>query len=222
MKYLLIFILCINLVNAGEVSFSVSQASRLASGDSIEVGNWHILQVNYTPKDEFYYFLSYETMAVMPKSYKAFDYELIGLGVGDEYKLNDRVSIFGQFGFYLVSNSWGDRKQFNESLYYFINDEFVHSGHSGNPDLPYHQFNRFIVENEKGVVAGTIGIKLNKPITDALTVNLGMSYRLLKIRELFVGTADYWDYDNTGTAWQVGGVGDYSSINVSLGLNYKF
>ena len=220
MKRLLIasvFLFALQGVSAGTLSTQVFTATRIADDDMFQVGGWHGIQFSYQPDNTLSYsFISYEKLAVYPKG-KAFDYTMLGLGVGSKYKLTKNIKLFGQVGYYFVKNSFGKRKsKFNEGIYYYLNDRYIHSG-GGN----YYSFDEYEVENDN-TYGGTIGIEMNYPITKKLSADFVFSYRIMTIKESVRGFRKAWDAACYPCWWEFGVNRNYSSTNFGVNMNYQF
>jgi len=201
-------------VSAGELSVSLSQKSLNNADDVYSTNYWVGLQVSYQPDNSnLYYFLSKEIVDVAP-IYSAWKYDMTGIGIGTKININKRIRVFGQAGYYLIKNSWGDRKrQFNEGLYYYFNQRFYGSQTTGK----YYEFKDYSVENNNAI-GMTIGLELLHPITDRWSAGFIISHRLMKIKE----DLNAYAYNDEFGWWAHTPTRDYSSTNVGVSLNYKF
>lgn len=203
---------------AGELGVKVTQHSRIADDDMYQVGGWEGLEINYRPTDSSgFIFASIEEARIYPKG-NSHNITLAGVGVGIKHNLGKHFSVFGQFGYYFVKNNWGNRREFNESAHYYLNDRWKDSIRHGD----YYNFDSIEIDHEN-TFAGTIGFELNYPITQRLSANMGVSYRNMKVRELIRGKRDEWTkYHHPDASWEFDISRNMSTLNYSLGLTYRF
>jgi len=195
-------------VQAGELSVSTGQRSMESGGDDWTIGDWNYIQITYKPEDSnFYYGLSQEEAEVSPISYFSWTYNVLGLVAGVESKLTDSVSLFGQIGYYKISNDISNDYPIPEGVHYYFQRKF--NGWS-------YSWEKATLENSDAF-GGTIGIKITQPISDNIKVGLLISRRIMKIREVL---RVY--FPNDGGIWAVGTNRDYSSTSFGVNLNYAF
>lgn len=204
---------CFKPVNAAEYSLHVSEKFRNVNEDLYSTGTWLGLEFKYQPDNsDIYYFISTEHIAVVAKM-RAFNYDMTGFGVGKRYQVAKNIRVFGQAGYYLIDNSWGAKKrEFNEGLYYYLNDRWIHSNGGG-----YLVFDEYGVEN-KNTFGGTIGIEFSHKLSKNIDFSMIFSKRFMKIREKLAGYRDAWN----GGSWEFNSDRDYSTTDYSLGINYVF
>ncbi len=205
---------CFKPVNAGELSLSLTQKSLNTTDDVFSTDLWVGAQVSYQPENSnWYYFLSKEIVEVSP-IYKAWEYDMTGLGIGTKFKLTPKISLFAQAGYYFVKNSWGPRKrEFNEGIYYYLNRRFCceQNEHSNL------WFKDYSVKNDNAV-GWTIGLEMTQPINKNWKIGFVASYRAIKIHEEINGYA----YDHESGWWQHITDRNYSSTNMGIILTYAF
>lgn len=209
MKYLIIICLVIPLVaQGGEIDFSVIQRNLASSTENHKTSEWEGVQISYGQKR--YGFISYEKANITPLG-GVFDYHMLGVGLGNKINLSDDIRLFGQLGYYFINNSWGERRrEFNEGMYYYINDRYSHSGKGY-----FIGFDEYGVKNSNAL-AGTIGVEMDFPLVDNLKTSISLSYRHMKIKEEWHAYLDEWDFDSTGQNWETGATRNYSTINLSI------
>ena len=214
MKKWILILMFIGQVHAGELTVSVTQKSMNIADDVFSTDTWVGVQASYQPDNSnWYYFLSKEVVEVSP-IYKSFEYDMTGIGIGTKFKLTPKISLFAQAGYYIVKNSWGDRKrEFNEGLYYYLNDRF--RGFQVYYDN--YNFKDYGVKNDN-TIGWTVGLEMTQPISKNLKAGFVVSYRKMSIHEEINGYA----YDGERGWWQHITDRDYSSTNMGLVLTYAF
>ena len=218
-KWILVLMVLSLNANAGEWSAHAMQMSRITDEDYFMTGGWEGVQINYQTGNN-YTFFGYEEMSVMPKG-RAWEYTLIGLGVGSKYNLTENIRLFGQIGYYHIKNSWGARRrERNEALNYYFNDRWYGSTYEQVTTGQHVVFDEWSVENDN-TFAGTIGIEMIRPITKNLNMSFVFSYRQMKIKEKIMGFRDVWD-ESKGYWWEIDLRRDYSTTNFGVGVNYQF
>lgn len=226
MKILILLALALNIaaacfrpIHAGELSVEVFQASRMADDDMYQTGRWYGVQVSYGSED--YIFISQEKFAVIPL-WGIGNMTMTGAGVGVKHKLTDRLSIFGQIGYYFVKHENEGRHDMDiynssatEGMEYYFNTRY--SALTSN----YISFDEYEIDYDD-TISGSVGIEYVKTLSEGMNIGFSLSYRSMKIRELLRVMNDAWDYDNTGACWEQKITRDYSSINYGIKLNYVF
>lgn len=213
MKWLIL--LFPGLAFAGQVDIELLQMNRLNDSEMYKVGAWNGLQINYQDKGK-YAFLSYEKAQIIP-FWGIGDMQLIGAGFGLETALTPEISLFGQLGYYFISQeNEGRHDGFNEGLTYYFNKKY---GYLNNNNLIF--FDEYQVEYQN-TFGGLLGIKYETELTKNMKAGFSLSYRSMKIKELLRVMSDQWDYDNTGQCWEESTNRDYSSINYGINFNYQF
>lgn len=205
------------------VSVQLIERSNLADEDSFQVGSWEGIQISYH-KDDVYLFGSIEESSIFPNGYHAFDYTMIGVGIGSTVRLSDRLKAFGQVGLYRITNSWGGRKRHpSEAMEYYLNRKWY--GLSGwyheDGNAEWLGFDEYSVKNSNAI-GGTFGIEMAVYQDDYWTVGGSMSYRMLKINEKIAGYRDEWTPRGPGHYWTTSQRRNYSSINLGLNVGYRF
>jgi hypothetical protein len=209
--FLLILAFYLNTTQAGEISAQIYQASQISSSDD-KVNGWQGLQVSYRFDNDIYVFGSTEDARVYPRGH-AWDYGIDGLGIGIKKPVHKYLNVFGQIGYYFVSNSYDSKRHNrNEGIGYYLNGKYS-NGRSV-------RFDEYSIENDN-TIAGAFGLELVYPITKSWTTGVSLSYRLMKIRRTVRGYRDVWDYDKTGEAWEDGSSQDYSSLNLGIYFAYR-
>ena len=205
---------CFKPINAGELSLSLTQKALDGTDDVFGTDLWVGAQVSYQPDNsDWYYFASKEVVEVS-LIYKAFEYDMTGFGVGTKFKLTPNISLFGQVGYYIVKNSWGDRKrEDNEALLYYINRRF--DGFQRNFDS--YLFKDYSVKNDNAL-GWTVGIEMMRPINKNWKAGFVASYRMMKIHEEINGYA----YDGERGWWQAIADRNYTSKNAGFIVTYAF
>jgi hypothetical protein len=207
-----------------ELKVQLIERSNLADEDSFQVGSWEGVQVSYH-EDSVYIFGSVEESSIFPNGYHAFDYTMIGVGIGSTMRFNKRIRAFGQVGLYKITNSWGGRKrQPSEAMEYYLNRKWygLREWDSTDGNVEWLAFDEYRVKNSDAI-GGTFGIEMDFYQSDSISIGGSMSYRLLKINEKIAGFRDEWTEDRgPGHYWTTSQRRNYSSINLGLILSKAF
>ncbi len=210
-------------VLASELEFQIVERSNMADEDTFQVGRWVGLQVSYTPKEDFYWYGSLERAEIHVNSYRAFDYGMLGFGVGSKTQISNRISVFGQVGLLGIFNSWGDRKNGeSEAFEYYLNRKWY-----GLTDVYYGEtrwlsFDAYSVKNSQIEPVIEFGVQTQFYKSKNYDVYFTASYRILKIDEKIAGYRAEFDSWGPGQYWTTSQRRNYSSINIGLVFSYKF
>lgn len=221
----LVIVLIPLMAQAGEVSVSLNQYSRMADDDIYQVGTWNGIQISYSHDSNVYYFIGQDTAVVYPNG-RAFDYIFTAVGIGFKKKVTSGFNVFGQAGIAKIDDTLG-KKNFNdiEALTYYFNERISQQLPSG-----YHQaFDSFGVTHDDYAAAISLGAELVTEITKNFSAGISMSYRGLKFHESLSAYRNDWDAHNatlspgqTPTYWEFGIGRNYSSFNTGINLTYSF
>jgi len=208
-----------NDCQAGEVEAIALSSTKFTERYDHGVGTWVGIQVNYMFDDEFYIFGSQENLDVLLLGGKAWGYDIKGVGLGTKYKVNKRFNLFGQVGYYMVENSWGNyqRRENNEAIHYYLNERYA-PGET-------QSFHAYSVGTSGYTLGATLGAEYAYPLTENWSTGFVMSYRHLKIKEDISGYNDSWGCPPETTVcdkWHSVQNEDYSSINVGFHVTGKF
>jgi hypothetical protein len=210
---------CFKPIHAGEISIESFQATRIADDDMYQTGRWLGIQASYGEDD--YVFISQEKLTPIPL-WGMGNITMTGLGVGTKHKLTDRLSIFGQIGYYFVKHENEGRHRTDsayssgaEGISYYFNTRYSALSNS------YVHFDEYMIDYDD-TIAGSIGLDYTKPISKNMNIGFSVSYRSMKLVELLRVMKDEWDYSGTGQCWEQKIARNYSSINYGIKVNYVF
>ena len=220
MKTLLIALMMIGTAQAAEIEVQALQMSRMADDDTYQVGGWRGIQLNYVFDNEAYIFAGHEVAEIIPL-WGIGRMNLTGVGGGIKHKLTDKISVFAQVGYYMISQENEGRHRMDgthgasEGMEYYFNAKY------GFTSPTYVHFDEYQIEYED-TFGGAFGVQLVQPITKNMDLGFIMSYRAMKIKETLRVMKDEWNYDTTGWCWEQGINRNYSSMNFGISLDYEF
>lgn len=217
---LALVIMLIGKARSGELEAQLLSSTKQAERYDHGVGTWTGIQVNYKFDNDVYVFGSQENLDKTLLGGKAWEYDMKGVGVGTKYRVNNRIRLFGQVGYYSLKNSWGNyqRREDNEVILYYLNERYNNTKHS-------QSFDAYSVGTSDNVFGLTLGAELMYPITKNWTTGFVLSYRHMRIKEDISGYYDPWGCPPDTTVcdkWHSAQNEDYSSINMGLNLVYTF
>jgi hypothetical protein len=221
MKTLLIALLMIGTVQAGEVDIMLTQWSRIADEEKYQVGNWQGIQLNYKFNSGAYVFASHETAQIIPL-WGIGDMSMTGVGFGLSHNITPKLSLFGQLGYYMVGHENEGRHDVDpsgagagEGIGYYFNDKY------GFITNRYIKFDEYEI-NYENTFAGIFGVQFTQPITKNSNIGFALSYKSMKISEEFIVYKDSWNYLKTGWRWEQAITRNYSAIGFSAVYQYQF
>ena len=221
MKTLLIALMMIGTVQAGEVGVRLTDWSRLADDNVYQVGNWQGIQLDYTFDNDLYIFGSHETAQVIPL-WPIGDLSMTGIGFGVKHDITPRFRFYGQVGYYFVSHENEGRHPIDmgsgdasEGMWMYMNHQYSY--------LPgfIWDFDTYEIQYEN-TFSGIIGIDYTHPVGKSSEVTFGISYRALRMDETFIVERDEWNYPVTLNRWEQMVSRNYGALGLSLGYNYTF
>lgn len=200
---------------AGEFGVKVFSHSFLTDDDTFSRGNSGGLELSYSPNGKGFFFVSKEDITVQ-LIYKAFKYDITGVGVGHKIKLTDNIRIVSQLGYYFIENSVGKRREGGtEAFTYYLNSKFRDATGAG-----FYQVDAIGVLNDNAIGA-SVGIEFDYPITKSINIVSSINYRLLKFDQTVIAYNHVNDKFPRNW-WEDTGNKDFSSLNFSVGAYYKF
>lgn len=230
MKLLWIVLLMTGVANASELRLDILEMSRMADDDMYQVNSWEGLQLSYQFDSPVYVFGSYETASVYPMAY-SHELQFLGLGLGVRHKLTDYISLFGQFGYYFVSNDFGHQRlsgdqqsyQLNEGAWQYLNTRF--RGFQ-NPNAEFaDEYGAYLFEGYEIVtedtIGGTVGVDLLYPVGKDWTLGMSLAYRHMTLRESIIGYFPGYYEGNPTNRWEVNGSRNYSTIIFAFNASMK-
>lgn len=211
---------------ADELTLDYIQYSRTANEDMVTVGPYRSAKLTYTFDNGMYLFASNDT-AKVTYLIDGFTYKFIGLGAGlSETKGN--WTWFGDVGYYLTSNSWGNREfcdedmkgtsgagpgtGCNEGLYYYMKRRFQ----GGSRFLPIGH----IVETDP-TWGFSVGVRYQRQLSKNWSVGVVGVYRNLVFDERIKSRLPEGTGDKENPYWYKEGAADYSGFGVGVNVSRK-
>ena len=218
-KLMVIALLLISATVQAQVQVNLMKMVRLSNDDAFYTGDWTGIELSYQFKDSpWYVYGGYEKTGVYAGG-RIWDYTFKGLGVGMRHNVSDHINIFGQVGYYFVSNSWGGRRnEFNEAGHYYLNSLWQESLPGPYDSGTYYVFDEFEVRNSD-TIGISVGLEVDYPISKNWNAGFLVAYRYMNIEEYIAGYRDEW----AGIGWwELGRSHDYSSLNLGVTIDYRF
>jgi hypothetical protein len=201
----------IGTVHAGEIEVQLTQMTPIADDDVRSVSAWNRIQGNYVFDNGWYGFGSFEEAAQNMMG-RAWDYEILGVGVGLKKPLTQYISVFGQFGYYIVDNSVGHTTEPQESLEYYANSRW-HAIRDA-----YYTFDSTEVKTGD-TFGGELGVDVTYPVSKNFTLGFLASVRVMEIPVEVVWTRDEWVPPNR---WEIHFDQNMTSFAFGFNVGYQF
>jgi len=206
---------------AGELEAVVLSSTKFTERYDHGTGTWVGLQINYNFDNDLYIFGSQEDIDVLLLGGKAWTYDIKGVGVGTKYRVNKRLRLFSQVGYYMIKDSIGQRhKNEDETFGYYLGNRYSSDA--------FVIFDEVGLKHSEYTFGIAVGAEFIYPITKNWTTGFVVSYRRMKIKEDISGYNDDWvcpyGSEHSGGCDKLHSAQneDYSSINIGLNLVCKF